>query len=153
MRPAQPVEGAERPALEIGEHAVGPCQHDMGGPLADDLRIVVVVRQAGIAAPAVGDQARARRGDAGDKGVETAGGEVLDRRQPDAAGFAVWRQFDRTGDEHLAHRAASLTAGGRIVLGAKRDGGLVGLDQVFEQARSGDTMAQRSLCNRNQAVL
>ncbi len=47
MRPARPVEGAERPALEIGEHAVGPCQHDMDGPLADDLRIAVAVRQAG----------------------------------------------------------------------------------------------------------
>ncbi len=42
---AQAVEGAERPAFEVGEHAVDPPQHHVGGLGADDLRIVVVVGQ------------------------------------------------------------------------------------------------------------
>ena len=58
---AQAVEGAERPAFEIAEHAVNPPQHHLGGHGADDLWIVIVVGQATIAAPAVGDHPRAQR--------------------------------------------------------------------------------------------
>src|SRR5918998_557845 len=50
----QAVIDAERPALEVGEDAVGPGQHNMGGHAADDMR---VVRDAGgtrIPRPAVG---------------------------------------------------------------------------------------------------
>src|SRR3954467_7137014 len=36
----QAVIDAERPALEVGEDAVGPGQHDMSGHAADYMRIV-----------------------------------------------------------------------------------------------------------------
>jgi hypothetical protein len=45
---------AERPALEIGEDAVGPGQHDMGGHAADDMRIVGDTGSTEIPGPAVG---------------------------------------------------------------------------------------------------
>src|SRR5512134_2066930 len=52
---AQAVEGPEPPALEVREDAVRPAQHDMGGHLAHDLRVVRVIGQAGVAGPSVGD--------------------------------------------------------------------------------------------------
>src|SRR3954470_16562687 len=52
--PTQAVIDAERPALEIGEDAVGPGQHDMGGHAADDMRIVRDAGSTGIPCPAVG---------------------------------------------------------------------------------------------------
>src|SRR4051812_48684083 len=45
---------AERPALEIGEDAVDPGQHDMGGHAADDVRIVRDTGGIGIPCPPVG---------------------------------------------------------------------------------------------------
>src|SRR3954463_1502067 len=50
----QAVIDAERPALEIGEDAVGPGQHDMGGHAADDMRIMRDAGSTGIPGPAVG---------------------------------------------------------------------------------------------------
>src|SRR3954452_540463 len=50
----QAVIDAERPALEIGEDAVGPGQHDMGGHAADNMRIVRDAGSTGIPGPAVG---------------------------------------------------------------------------------------------------
>src|SRR5215208_5047281 len=52
--PTQAVIDAERPALEIGEDAVGPGQHDMGGHAADNMRIVRDAGGTGISCPAVG---------------------------------------------------------------------------------------------------
>src|SRR5690349_19244134 len=51
---AQTVIDAERPALEVGEDAVGPGQHDMGSHAADNMRIVPDPRGTGIPCPAVG---------------------------------------------------------------------------------------------------
>src|SRR3954451_22480668 len=51
---AQTMIDAERPALEVGEDAVGPGQHDMGGHAADNMRIVRDARGTGIPCPAVG---------------------------------------------------------------------------------------------------
>ena len=93
--------------------------------------------QPGIAGPAVGDHPRARRGDAGDEGLETGRGEILERCEPDAARLSLGRQLHLAGDQHLADRTAPLTARRRIVLGLERDLGLVGLDQVLEQAPPG----------------
>src|SRR5438270_12920663 len=45
---------AERPALEIGEDAVGPGQHDMSGHAADNMRIVRDAGSTGVSCPAVG---------------------------------------------------------------------------------------------------
>src|SRR3954468_24113922 len=50
----QAVIDAECPALEVGEDAVGPGQHDMGGHAADDMRIVRDAGNPGIPGPAVG---------------------------------------------------------------------------------------------------
>src|SRR3954468_20399938 len=50
----QAVIDAERPALEIGEDAVGPGQHDMGGHTADDMRIMRNAGSTRVPGPAVG---------------------------------------------------------------------------------------------------
>src|SRR5919199_6554728 len=50
----QNVIDAEGPALEVGEDAVGPGQHDMGGHATDDMRIVRDAGSTGIPWPAVG---------------------------------------------------------------------------------------------------
>ena len=50
----QAVIDAERPALEVGEDAVGPGQHDMGGHTTDDVRIVHNAGSTGVPRPAVG---------------------------------------------------------------------------------------------------
>src|SRR4051812_20185084 len=51
---AQAMIDTERPALEIGEDAVGPGQHDMGGHAANDMRIVPDAGSTGVPGPAVG---------------------------------------------------------------------------------------------------
>ena len=137
MGAAQAMEGAERPALQVREHAMDPPQHEMGGRCADDLRLVVVVGQAGIASPAIGDHPRARRRGPGDEGMKAARGEIPDRRQPDAARFVLGRPRDRAGNAYLALRAAALPACGRVFCGTEREGGLIDLDQVLEQAAIG----------------
>ena len=48
---AQAVIGAERPAFEIGEDAVGPGQHDRGSHSADNMRIVGDIGSAAISGP------------------------------------------------------------------------------------------------------
>ena len=45
---AQPVVDAQGPDLEVGEDPVNPGQDDMGGHLADDMRIVGDAGGAGI---------------------------------------------------------------------------------------------------------
>lgn len=71
---AEAVINAESPGFQVGEHAVDPGQHDVGGHRADDVRIVGIPLRAGIARPAVG----LRRGAGGDGGaqevVQTVGG-------------------------------------------------------------------------------
>ena len=61
---AQAVVDAERPCLEVGEDAVDPRQHDMGGHGADDMGVVPDPRRPGVGAPAVGpgDGAQGRGG-------------------------------------------------------------------------------------------
>ena len=76
MGAAQAVEGPERPAFEVGEHAMDPLQDDMGGHFPDDLRFMVVIGQTDISAPTIGDHPRARRGYFGDEGMEAGGGEI-----------------------------------------------------------------------------
>lgn len=47
-RPDNAVVGAERPALEVGEHPVNPGQKHMHGHFADHLGAVVVLLQASV---------------------------------------------------------------------------------------------------------
>ena len=91
MGAAQAMEGSERPALQVREHTMDPRQHEMGGRCTDDLGLVVVVGQAAITAPAIGDYPRARRRGPGNEGMKAASGEIPDRRQPDATWLALGR--------------------------------------------------------------
>ena len=91
MGAAQAMEGSERPALQVREHTMDPRQHEMGGRCTDDLGLVVVVGQAAITAPAIGNHPRARRRGPGNEGTKAARGEIPDRRQPDAAWLALGR--------------------------------------------------------------
>ena len=137
MGAAQAVEGPERPAFEVGEHAMDPLQDDMGGHFPDDLRFMVVIGQTDISAPTIGDHPRARRGYFGDEGMEAGGGEILDRRHADASRLALARQFHGAGDEHLADGASPASAGWWIGFSAQGDLGFVGLDQVLKQITIG----------------
>ena len=54
MPAAQAVIDAQSPDLEVGEDPVHPGQHDMGGHLADDMRVVADAGSAGVGGPSVG---------------------------------------------------------------------------------------------------
>src|SRR3954453_957748 len=82
----QTVIDAERPALEIGEDAVGPRQHDMGGHAADDMRIVRDPGSTGVPCPAVGLGGGAG-GEIGlEEGMQTIGRIVGHLLETDASG-------------------------------------------------------------------
>src|ERR671920_2265451 len=82
----QAVIDAERPALEIGEDAVGPGQHDMGSHAADDMRIMLDAGSTGIPCPAVGLGGGAG-GEIGlEEGMQATGRIVGHLLQADAAG-------------------------------------------------------------------
>jgi hypothetical protein len=132
----QAVVYAKRPGLEVGEHAMDPGQHDMCGHGADDARIVVEVGGARVAGPAVGPGGGAGREVYGEEGVQTAGGEVRDLRQADAAGAAI-ADLDGAGDEQLSLVTAAAAAGRWVVLGAAGDRGLVDLDQACQRRALG----------------
>src|SRR5215210_6529653 len=131
----QAVIDAERPALEIGEDAVGPRQHDMSGHAADDMRIVRDAGSTGIPGPAVGLGGGAG-GEIGlEKGMQTIGRIVGHLLQADAtgAGPAVL-DLDGTDHEYLALMAAPAAAGQGIVLVAADDLGFVDLDEPGQGA-------------------
>lgn len=121
---SQAVVDIERSGLEVGEHAMDPGQHDMGGDGADDAWVVVAVARVG--GPAFGPGGGADGEVCGEEGVQVSGGVVRDLRL-DAAGAAV-ADSDGAGDERLALVAAATTAGRRAVLGAAGDRGLPGPD-------------------------
>src|SRR5215217_9267245 len=103
----QAVIDAERPALEIGEDAVGPGQYDMGGHAADDMRIVHDAGSTGVPGPAVGLGGGAG-GEIGlEEGMQASGRIVGHLLQADAtgAGPAV-RDLNGANYEHLALMAA-----------------------------------------------
>ena len=119
MGAAQAMEGSERPALQVREHTMDPRQHEMGERCTDDLGLVVVVGQAAITAPAIGDYPRARRRGPGNEGMKAARGEIPE-------GASRMRRGSPSGDSstapaaHLALRAATLPACGRVFYGAER---------------------------------
>ena len=67
---AQTVVDAERPGLQVGEDAVDPRQHHMGGDRTDDMGIVGDIRRAGIARPTVGADRDAGSHVGGDEAVQ-----------------------------------------------------------------------------------
>ena len=123
---------AERPALEIGEDAVGPGQHDMGGHAADDMRIVRDAGSTGIPGPAVG-LGDGARGEIGlEKGMQTIGRIVGHLLEADATGAVS--DLDGADHENFALMAAPAAAGQRIVLAAADDLGFVDFDEPGQGA-------------------
>src|SRR3954454_21839872 len=108
----QAVIDAERPALEVGEDAVGPGQHDMGGHAADDMRIMRDAGSTGIACPAVGLGGGAG-GEIGlEEGMQAIGRIVGQLLQADTTGACpAVRDLDGADHEYLALMAAPATAG------------------------------------------
>src|SRR3954452_11615593 len=126
---------AEYPALEVGEEAVGPGQHNMGGHAADDMRVVRDTGSTGIAWPAVGLDGGAG-GEIGlEEGMQATGRIVGHLLQADAtgAGPAV-RDLDGADHEYLSLMATPATASQGIVLAAADDLGFVDLDEAGERA-------------------
>ena len=85
--------------------------------------------------------------------MKAARGEIPDRRQPDAARLALGRQFDSASDAHLALRAAALPAGGRVLLRAQRQRGLIDFDQVLKQAAIGGDHGTAQLVQQEPGTL
>src|SRR3954468_7707688 len=124
----QTVIDAERPALEIGEDAVGPRQHDMGDHAADDMRIVRDPGSTGVPCPAVGLGGGAG-GEIGlEEGMQTIGrivGHLLETDATGAGSGPAVRDLDGADHKDLALLAASAAAGQGIVLAAADDLGFV----------------------------
>jgi hypothetical protein len=86
MAAAQAVIDAQFPDLEVGEDAMHPGQHDMGGHLADDMGIVADAGGAGISGPSVGLGGRPRCEILGNEGMQAVGRVVGHLGEPDAPG-------------------------------------------------------------------
>src|SRR3954464_3278742 len=129
----QAVIDAERPALEVGEDAVGPRQHDMSGHTANDMRIVRDAGSTGISCPAVGLGGSAGGEIGREEGMQTTGRIVGHLLQADATGGAV-RDLDGADQEYLALMAAPTAAGQGVVLAAADDLGFVDLDEPGQGA-------------------
>src|SRR3954467_3410445 len=103
---------AERSALEIGEDAMGPGQHDMSGHAADNMRIVRDAGSTGVSCLAIG-LGDGARGEIGlEKGMQTIGRIVGHLLEADAtgAGSAVL-DLDGADHEDFALMAAPAAAG------------------------------------------
>src|SRR5215213_2638938 len=85
----QAVIDAERPALEIGEDAMGPGQHDMGGHATDDMRIVGDAGSTGVPGPAVGPGGGAGGEIGREERMQTTGRIVGHLLQADATGAVL----------------------------------------------------------------
>ena len=150
----QAVIDAERPALEIGEDAVGPGKHDMGGHTTDEVRIVHNAGSTGVPRPAVG-LGGSTWGEIGlEEGMQAIGRIVGHLLQADAAGAGpAICNLDGADHEYLALMAAPAAAGQGIVLAAAHDLGFVDLDEPGQGLRSLATMRRRSLAHNSQADL
>jgi hypothetical protein len=121
---------AECPALEIGEDAMDPGQHDMGDHTADDMRIVLDAGGTEVPRPAVGlgDSAGGEIGL--EEGMQTIGRIVGHLLQADATGAgSAGLDLDGADHEDLALMAAPTAAGQGVVLVAADDLGFVDLDE------------------------
>src|SRR5712671_7739914 len=116
---AQPVVDAQGPDLEVGEDPVNPGQDDMGGHLADDMRIVGDAGGAGVSRPTIRLGGGAGGDVGGEEGVEAGGRVIGDLAEADAAGAkpAVF-DLDGADDQHFALMAAPATARDGIVFAA-----------------------------------
>src|SRR5215212_12201303 len=100
---AQAMIDAERPALEVGEDAVGPGQHDMSGHAADDMRIVRDAGSTRVPGPAVGLGGGAGGEIGREEGMQTLGRIVGHLLEADATGAGpIVRDLDGADQEYLA---------------------------------------------------
>ena len=143
---AQAVIDTERPDFEIGEDAVHPGQDDVGGHLADDVRLVMDAGGAGITGQPVGLGGGAGGEMGGEEGVQAGGRKIgyLLEADPAGAGTAVLH-LDGADDEDLALVAAPAAAGGGILLAAADKLGLVDLDQTGQRGAAGGEHAAAQL--------
>jgi len=136
MIATQPMVDAQGPAFEIGEHAVGPRQDDVGSHGADHMGIVVDFGSAGIGGPYVGLEGRPASDVGGDEGADAFGGIVGDGSEAKAS-RAVADDFDGGDQRHLARLASSASAGDGVILGPERDRRLVDFDQTRQRVAFG----------------
>ncbi len=136
MRTAQAVVDAQGPDFEVGEDAVDPGQDDMGGDLADDMRIVSDAGGPWVSRPSVGLGGRPRCEIAGNEGMQTLGRIVGHLGKTDAAGTVIL-DLDRPDDEDLALVTASAATGQRTMLAAAGNLGFIDLDQTGERIAVG----------------
>ena len=71
--PAQAMECAESPSLEVRKDPVDPGHHQMGGPVADNLPGVFAAIEARIARPSVCDHPGTGGGNLGHEGMQASG--------------------------------------------------------------------------------
>jgi len=127
---------AQRPCLEVRDHAMHPGQDDMRRHSANDVGLVLEPGQAGVGAPAVGLEGGAR-GDVGlDERMKAGRRGVLDRPQAQAPGSLI-DDFDGDGDLHLAVRASPASARQRVILGPAGHLRFVDLDHAGQERTGG----------------
>ncbi len=134
VRPAPAVERAHQPPLHIRDGPVDPLQDHVCRHLADDVRVMSVVRQPLVRGIAVRPHHRSRGDVPVDEAMQRRLGVVGDLLHPDTPRLAVRRQFDRAHDGDFPNRAAALAPGGRLPLGPERDGRLVDLHRSRQLA-------------------
>ena len=116
-----------------------PGQDEMGGGLADDMDVVALYGDAGVAGPAVGFHCGVEGGGGFDEVAEVSGVVGGDFGQPQAAGCGSIPELDGADDQHFAVVAAPPR--GAIALGAKGEAGLVDFDQTRQWVAPGSTIA------------
>src|SRR6516165_4405979 len=92
---AQPMIGAEPPALHQREDSINPGQHDMAGHLAHRPRVVSVIGEPGIRSVPVGEQRRSGLHVGPHKNLDRSRGVVWDSGEPDTSrpSIPVFRSF------------------------------------------------------------
>src|SRR5512134_251586 len=150
---AQAVEGPEPPALEVREDAVRPAQHDMGGHLAHDLRVVRVIGQAGVAGPSSVTTRAPGAATAATNGLSVAA-------EKSAIGARRMRRGWPSGESSTAPATNILPCGLRPRPPAggsslRRRGISVSSISTTPSSRPrpGSTMARRSFCSRSHPLL
>ena len=153
MLAAQPVVYAQGPDLDVGEDPVNPREHDVGGHLADDMRIVGEAGSAGISGPTIGFGGGAGDEVGREKGTEAGGRVIGDLVQPDAAGTKTSvLDLECADDQHFALMAAP-AAGDRILLAAAHDFGFVDLDKAGQRFSVRGQQPPTPLTNRSGSSL
>jgi len=154
MLAAQPVVYAQGPDLDVGEDPVNPREHDVGGHLADDMRIVGEAGSAGISGPTIGFGGGAGDEVGREKGTEAGGRVIGDLVQPDAAGTKTSvLDLEGADDQHFALMAAPAPAGDRIMLAAAHDFGFVDLDKAGQRFSVRSQQPPTPLTNRSGSSL